>query len=164
MSKFCVNCGKELPEKVLFCPNCGSRNEVENNNSTTSNSQTIINNYYNTSVPVLTKKDIAVAVILSLVTCGIYQIYWFITLTNDANKVSERNDTSGGLAFVLSLITCGIYGIYWNYKTGQKIYEAGKKYNKDIQDNSVLYLVLSLFKLDIVSLALMQNDLNKFAE
>lgn len=47
---------------------------------------------------------------------------------------------------------------------GQKIYEAGKKYNKDIEDKSVLYLFFSLFKLDLVSIALMQSDLNKFAE
>lgn len=176
MSKFCANCGKELPGNVLFCPNCGSRVETvdtpkdnnDNNNNesnTTNNNQTIINNYYNTSSPVLIKKDIAVAIILSLITCGIYQIYWFITITDDANKASERpTDTSGGLAFLLTLITCGIYGIYWNYKMGQKIYEAGKKYNKDIQDNSVLYLVLSLFGLQIVSYCFMQNDLNKFAE
>ena len=36
--------------------------------------------------------------------------------------------------------------------------------NKNIQDNSLPYLILSLFKLDIVSIALMQSDLNKFAE
>ena len=155
MNRFCTNCGKELPSNVLFCPNCGSRVEVrnnttENNSSNNNNNQTVINNYYKTSIPFL--------------TCGIYQIYWFITITDDANKVSERpTDTSGGLAFLLTLITCGIYGIYWNYKMGQKIYEAGKKYNKNIQDNSLPYLILSLFKLDIVSIALMQSDLNKFA-
>lgn len=171
MNRFCTNCGKELPSNVLFCPNCGSRvevrnNPIDNNNSdNNTNNQTVINNYYNTSIPFLTKKDIAIAVILSFLTCGIYQIYWFITITDDANKVSSRpTDTSGGLALVLTLITCGIYGIYWNYKMGQKIYEAGKKYNKDIEDKSVLYLFFSLFKLDLVSIALMQSDLNKFAE
>ena len=118
MNRFCTNCGKELPSNVLFCPNCGSRVEVrnnttENNSSNNNNNQTVINNYYNTSIPFLTKKDIAVSVILSFLTCGIYQIYWFITITDDANKVSERpTDTSGGLAFLLTLITCGIYGIY----------------------------------------------------
>lgn len=166
MNRFCTNCGKELPSNVLFCPNCGSRVEVRNNpTDNNTNNQTVINNYYNTSIPFLTKKDIAIAVILSFLTCGIYQIYWFITITDDANKVSERpTDASGGLALVLTLITCGIYGIYWNYKMGQKIYEAGKKYNKDIEDKSVLYLFFSLFKLDLVSIALMQSDLNKFAE
>ena len=47
---------------------------------------------------------------------------------------------------------------------GKKMYEAGKIRGKDISDNSVLYLVLSLFGLAIVNYCLIQNDLNKFAE
>ena len=57
------------------------------------------------------QRNIAVCIILSIVTCGIYGIYWFIVLSNDTNTVSNaENATSGGVAFVLSLITCNIYG------------------------------------------------------
>lgn len=28
MSKFCMNCGTELPEKALFCRKCGTKLEV----------------------------------------------------------------------------------------------------------------------------------------
>ena len=53
------------------------------------------------------QRNIAVCIILSIVTCGIYGIYWFIVLSNDTNTVSNaENATSGGVAFVLSLITC----------------------------------------------------------
>ena len=178
MSKFCSNCGKELNQGAIFCPNCGLRIEVEeasvnqnmnsstNNGTNTNNGSTTINNYYNTNnntnTMFLTKRDIATAIILSFVTCGIYGIFWFVNIVDDTNKVAERaTDPSGGLVVLYTLLTCGIYGIYWNYKNGQKLYEAG---NKDIQDNSVLYLVLSLFGLQIVSYCFMQNDLNKFAE
>ena len=157
MSKFCSNCGKELAENSTFCPNCGTQiggtNPNQNNSSNT-----------NVNAPVLEYRDIAIAIILSIVTCGIYGIFWIISLTNDANKVADRpTDTSGGMVILLTIITCGIYGIYWNYKMGQKIYEAGQRYNKSINDNSVLYLVLSLFGLQIVNYALMQSDLNKFS-
>ena len=55
------------------------------------------------------QRNIAVCIILSIVTCGIYGIYWFIVLSNDTNTVSNaENATSGGVAFVLSLITCNI--------------------------------------------------------
>ena len=161
MSKFCSNCGKELAENSTFCPNCGTpiggTNPSQNNNSS-------VNTNTNVNAPVLEYRDIAVAIILSIVTCGIYAIVWIISLTNDANKVADRpTDTSGGMVVLLTIITCGIYGIYWNYKMGQKIYEAGQRYNKSINDNSVLYLVLSLFGLQIVNYALMQSDLNKFS-
>lgn len=42
------------------------------------------------------------------------------------------------------------------------MYAAGLKYNKNIQDNSIVYLVLSIFGLGIVNYCLIQNDLNKF--
>ena len=157
MSKFCSNCGKELAENSTFCPNCGIQIGGTNPNQNNSNNTSI-------NAPVLEYRDIAIAIILSIVTCGIYGIFWIISLTNDANKVADRpTDTSGGMVILLTIITCGIYGIYWNYKMGQKIYEAGQRYNKSISDNSVLYLVLSLFGLQIVNYALMQSDLNKFS-
>ncbi len=54
------------------------------------------------------ERNIAVCIILSLVTCGIYMIYWFICLTDEANNASNSTGTSGGMAFLLSLVTCGI--------------------------------------------------------
>ena len=159
MSRFCSNCGKEIPENSTFCPSCGTTIGGTNPNPNQN-----YNSNMNTNAPVLEYRDIAIAIILSIVTCGIYAIFWIISLANDANKVSDRpTDTSGGMVALLIIITCGIYGIYWNYKMGQKIYEAGQRYNKQINDNSVLYLVLSLFGLQIVNYALMQSDLNKFS-
>ena len=112
----------------------------------------------------ITKRSIGVAILLSIVTCGIYGIYWMVVVTDDTNKaINDPNGTSGGIAVLLSIVTCGIYGIYWNYKMGKKLYSAGKIYGKDISDNSVLYIVLAIFGLGIVNYCLMQSDLNRFA-
>lgn len=108
------------------------------------------------------ERDIAVAIILSIITCGIYAIYWFIALTDDARRYSEdTNMLSGGVSFLLTLITCGIYGIYWAYRMGQIILVAQEKNGVKAQDNAILYLILQLFGLGIVNYALMQNDLNE---
>ena len=85
-------------------------------------------------------------------------------MTDEANRISGEDGTSGGMALLFGILTCGIYYFYWNYKMGQNLVTAGKTHGKNIEDNSVLYLVLSLFGLSIVSYALIQNDLNKFAE
>lgn len=111
----------------------------------------------------LKEKNIAVAVILSLVTCGIYGIIWYINLTDDAAYINEDRSFSGGKAFLFTLITCGIYGIYWNYKMGKTLYEGKTKRGLQASDNSVLYLVLGLFGLGIVNWCLMQNDINQAA-
>lgn len=109
------------------------------------------------------KRSIPVAIILYFVTCGIYGIYWFVKLSDDANTASNTYGTSGGMAVLLSLITCGIYGWYWAYKQGEKI-DVAKRNRGIASDNSgILYLLLSIFGLSIVAWGLMQNELNQMA-
>ncbi|MBQ8192544.1 MAG: DUF4234 domain-containing protein [Bacilli bacterium] len=157
MNNFCPHCGAQLPEGATFCGNCG--NSVTGASSA---AQTTPNNNGGMA-PTLTKRDLVMTIILSVVTCGIYGIYWFICLNDDSNKVSGDNSTSGVMALVLTILTCGIYGFYWYYKVGKNIYKAGQMYGKDIADNSIIYLVLGLFGLGIVNYCLMQTDLNKFS-
>lgn len=108
------------------------------------------------------ERNIAVAIILSIVTCGIYAIYWFIQVTNEVKSYSEDATlTSGGMAFLLTLITCGIYGIYWAYKMGKAIEMAQNKNGLNATDNSVLYLILEVLGFAIINYALMQNDVNQ---
>ena len=104
-------------------------------------------------------RSIPLCIILSIVTCGIYLLYWLVVLTDDLNYASGRdNDTIGALAVVLSIVTCGIYGIYWAYKMGEKV---------DIirgtpgQNTNLIYLLLELFGFNIIVCALCQSELNK---
>ena len=111
------------------------------------------------------KRDLAMYIILTLVTCGIYGIYWFVVLTDDVKTVSKDEQMpSGGLAFLLTLVTCGIYGIYWAYKMGELMKTAQEKNGVEVKDNAVIYLILQLFGLGIVNYALIQADLNVIAE
>lgn len=102
------------------------------------------------------ERNIVTNILLSIFTCGIYGIVWFITLTDDAGIASEDSSMSGGMAFLLTIVTCGIYGIYWNYKMGKAIYAAKEKHNLSGSDNSILYLILGIFGLGIVNYCLMQ--------
>ena len=113
----------------------------------------------------ISRREIAVAIILSIVTCGIYGIYWFIVLTDDVKKASgDTNFTSGGVSFLLTIVTCGIYGVYWAYKMGELMKTAQSKHGLEVKDNSVLYLILELFGFGIIAYAMLQNDLNAIAE
>ena len=109
------------------------------------------------------QKNIVTCIILSFVTCGIYGFVWFINLTDDAARVNEDANFSGGKVILFTLLTCGIYSIYWNYKMGKEIYEAKVKRGMQASDQSVLYVILSLLGLSIVNYCLMQNELNDFA-
>lgn len=110
------------------------------------------------------QRNIVVAVLLSIITCGIYGIYWFICLTNDAAKCADTPEFSGGKAFLFTLITCGIYGFYWYYKMGKTLQQANEKAGINASDNSILYLILGLFGLGIVNYCIMQSELNTLAK
>ncbi|OUQ42019.1 hypothetical protein B5E65_09505 [Gemmiger sp. An120] len=102
-------------------------------------------------------KNIAVCVILSIVTCGIYGIYWLYTLNEAACQINPAEwNTSGGMVILLSIVTCGIYSIYWNYKMGKAFAVVPGS-----SDNSLLYIILHFFGLGIVNMCIMQSDVNR---
>ena len=97
------------------------------------------------------KRNVALAIIFTIITFGIYGIYWFVCLTNDSNTLCpEQKTASGGLAFLFTLISFGIYGIYWNYKLGEKVGGSG-----------ILYLILSLVGFGWVNYILAQSAITK---
>ena len=104
-------------------------------------------------------RSIAIAIILTIVTFGIYGIYWMIKLNDEINQMAnEPNATSGGLVFLFTLITCGIYGLYWQYKMGERCDRIKGSWNGY---SAILYLIFGVLGLSIVSYALMQDTINK---
>ena len=109
------------------------------------------------------KRNIALCIVLSIITCGIYGLYWLYKLTEDVNALSgDPNATSGGMVILFTLLSCGIYSIYWCYKMGEKLDAARAEQGTPTGSLSILYLVLSIFGLDIVAWALMQNEVNHY--
>lgn len=112
------------------------------------------------SARMIKKRNIVSCVLLSIVTIGIYGIYWFIQMTDDSNALAPKNaTTSGGKAFLLTIVTVGIYGIYWGYKLGLKVDEM----NNTQGSNGIVYLLLSLFGLSIIAECMAQSEINKRA-
>ena len=111
------------------------------------------------------RRNIALYIVLTLVTCGIFGLYWLVVLNNDCNNAAAISDgTSGGVVILLSIVTCGIYGLYWYYKMGQNLDIALQNRGRVPSNKSVILLVLSIFGLGIVSSALIQDDLNKISD
>ncbi len=107
------------------------------------------------------ERNIALCIFFSIITCGIYAIYWMIVLNDELNSLSGREGTSGGMVFLFSVITCGIYGWYWLYQMGNTVEVIHDQHGEPRGSAPIAYLLLGLFGLGIVSYALMQNELNK---
>ena len=108
-------------------------------------------------------KNIALWIILSLCTCGIGSLIWFVNLTDDSNTISGQSGTSGGMALLLTLVTCGIYGWFWAYKLGEKLDIASQNNGQPAQSRGMLFVILNIFGLGIVTYALAQNEINNYA-
>lgn len=96
------------------------------------------------------KRNIALAIVFTIVTLGIYGIYWYVCLTNDSNRLNPQEKTaSGGVAILFTILTLGIYDLYWHYKLGKKL-----------NDSGAVYLILSLLGLGIIARAIAQSKIN----
>ena len=114
---------------------------------------------YSSVHPGIIPRSIALSIILSIVTCGIYQLYWMFKMNDEVNILSsEPAATSGGIVILLHLVTCGIYGIYWSYKMGERCDRIKGSANGS---SDILYLILTLLGFGIVTMCLIQDSINK---
>ena len=108
------------------------------------------------------QRSIVVCILLTIVTCGFYSIYWMIKLNDELNDVAGKPEaTSGGMVLLFTLITCGIYGYYWYYKMGENVDAIKTSKGLASSNTGIIYLGLGLFGFGIVNYCLMQDTLNK---
>lgn len=154
--KYCVKCGATNADSARFCTECGATLTTAETENTFATTYTYGESNAHHDIG---QRNILLAVILSFVTCGIYQIYWMIKMNDEVNILANEPDaTSGVKVFLFTLITCGIYGLFWMYKMGERC----DKIKGAVNGNSaVLYLILALLGLGIVSYFLIQDTINK---
>lgn len=94
----------------------------------------------------------------SLITCGLYVIYWIIKVTNEMNTLLNRKNATGGLmTIIFTILTCGLYGFYWAYKLGDNVDLL--KGNRS-GNTGILFLVVYIFGFGIINVALAQDAIN----
>lgn len=117
---------------------------------------------------VVKEKSIGLCVVLSLVTCFIYSIYWLYTIAHDLNDLCEsQNQEKGaepGLVVVLSIVTCGIYLLYYLWKAGKMVSSLTRSNGHHPSDDSIVLMVLSILQLSLVSFCILQSHINDFAK
>lgn len=100
------------------------------------------------ATPLQTDRNLAMYILLSIVTCGIYSYYFIYKMAKDVNVACEGDgkQTSGLVAFILlSMITCGIYAWVWYYNLANRLQENAPRYGLVFSDNGtsvLLWLIL----------------------
>ena len=107
--------------------------------------------------------DIVQGIIFSIITCGIYSLYWQYRQMETLNAWQEEEDYSFFTYLALSIITCGIYAIYMEYKMSQTINRIQHTYELPVKtDLSTICVLLSVFVTPIASLAIQQAEINQW--
>lgn len=93
------------------------------------------------------KRDGLVSTIFSVITCGIYGIYFWYCYGEDVNELCAedgKHTPNYIVAWLLSLITCGIYGIYWTYNLASRLDTAQSKYQVNVESPVFFTLFMNI--------------------
>ena len=106
--------------------------------------------------------NIVVDILFSLVTLGIYNLFW------NARQFRVLNAFLGEERFrfwkwlLLSIITFGIYNMYNEYLVGVAIVEVQRNAQRPVSEQlPLLCVVVSILGLSVVADAIQQHEINK---
>ncbi len=161
---FCRNCGKEMQDDWMVCPNCGTKiltASVTQKRSTHNFERIKYRNFW-------------AYFVLSLLTFGIYALFFFYGFIKDINKVCDGDGKKSPnfiVVLLLCIITFGIYGIYWWYVQGDRLYNIAPKYHVQIREQGgsiLLWLILGMTIMPglgtFVALYIMFDNMNTIAK
>ena len=117
-------------------------------------SQPLENKQYNLSIPLY--------LILTLITCGLFNLYWNYKQMEACNALLKREDFKFIYWLLFSILTCGIYHIYYQYKMGAAIMEIQRNADKLIFDSlPIISCLATILGLSIVVDCIHQHEINK---
>ena len=104
-------------------------------------------------------RNIGLDIVLSLVTCGLFYIYWQYRQILALNEMTHPGRYNFVKWIAFTILSCGIYHIYHEYR---KSLDICKTTGESDSNDAIIHLLLALFGLSIVADALQQAEINKF--
>lgn len=107
------------------------------------------------------KRNYLLCVLLTIITLGLYGLYWLVQITDTVNELAKPyKKTSGVKALLFGLVTCGIYTYFWSWKIGVVLDHERSKAGLSPKNLKLLFLILTFFAWP-ASMALMQKEINE---
>jgi len=123
--------------------------------------------------PVFDIRSPILVLVLSLITCGVYLVYWYYTVYDQLRAIDGRTPTNNDywLDLLIFLVTCGIWGIYVDYRISGQLNEIyARESIQDQNDTTVLVIILDVagyftgYLTGVISSAIQQDQLNQLHE
>jgi len=102
-------------------------------------------------------RNIGLDLVLTLITCGLFNIYLQYRQCEALNVMLQEQRYSFGMWLLLTIVTCGIYHVYHEYKKTSDIMRIEGRDGGE----PILVAVLTLFGMSIVADAIQQTHINR---
>lgn len=109
------------------------------------------------------KRSVATVIILTLVTCGIYGLYWLYVTADGLEKEGQTGGTSATVQVVLALFLSVVGYIVFGIAADANLNAIKARRGIPQGDNKVVYILLGLF-VPIVLIGVVQNEINKLVD
>ncbi len=105
--------------------------------------------------------NIAFYLIFTILTFGIFNLYWNFRQMRSCNELLGRQEFSFGLWLLLVIVTCGLYHLYYQYTMGAAINEIQRLQDLPETDGlPVLSLIAAVLGVGVVADCIHQHELN----
>lgn len=92
-------------------------------------------------------RSLLTLILLSIITCGIYNIIFWYSYSEDLNRICQgdgKETKNYIVVMLLSFITCGIYFWIWLYGIGNRLSENAPRYGTHFQENGSTILLWAI--------------------
>ena len=156
----CPACGEALVEGSEFCDYCGEKLPGDTGGQATGVSS------YRNPAPISREEafvSIGMGIFLTILTCGIYSLFWQARQFRVLNAWLGRREYSFWAWLGLCFITCGIYAVYSEYQMANSILEIQRKREWPANPSlATICVAVSIIGIPIASMAIQQEEINKF--
>src|SRR5688572_25577620 len=117
---------------------------------------------------VLRERNPVPLILLSLVTCGAYSVYWLYQTTRALRDGLDQPNLNPTVDVVLAIVTCGLWAIYAHFRNAGLLHRALTRFEPGARDQSVIVLILDVAALFtgvtwLIALFILQDEHNRLA-
>jgi hypothetical protein len=106
--------------------------------------------------------SIPLYLLLTLATCGLFNLYWNYRQMESCNDLLDRDEFSFPLWLLLVILTCGLYHFYYQYKMGAAINEIQSLQSLPVTEGlPFISLIAAILGVGIVADCIHQHELNR---
>lgn len=119
-----------------------------------------------------TNRSLFIFIILTILTCGIYEFCFLHEMAKDINKICEEDgeSTTGVLKLIIfTILTCGIYWYIWEYQFQDRLASNAPRYGVTMTETGSTVLLWTIFGLlccgigPFVAFYIMIKNLNRMS-